>query len=181
MRKLFLPLLVLPLFVFGAAGPSPQSEAADFEFILPSIVAVVLSDAAITWDFGNIAVNLNNPVFPPAAFPAYYEPSSPNVRPYQTVDYMVMFIGGATNWQLTVVGSGDPVPACGIALGEIAYADNPPGAWTAFALVPAVIASGSGTTAGWQQLEHNYRVEIDGDETGTASSTCTITYTIQTI
>ncbi len=181
MRKIYLSLLVLPLFVFGAVGASPQSESADFEFILPSIVAVLLSDASITWDFGSIDLNLNNPAFPPAAFPEYYEPSSPNVRPYQTIDYMVMFIGAATDWQLTVEGDGDPAPACGITLGEIEYADNPPVAWTPFAVAPAVIASGTGTTSGWQSMDHNYRVEIDGDESNTASSTCVITYTIQTL
>ena len=178
---LYISLLVLPVFAFGAVGASPQSESADFEFILPSIVAVLLSDANITWDFGNIGVNANNPVFPPPVFPEYYEPSSPNVRPYQTVDYMVMFIGGATNWQLTIQGSGDPAPACGITIDEIEYADNPPGAWTPFAVAPAVVASGAGTTNGWLSLDHNYRVEIDGDETNTASSTCVITYTIQTL
>lgn len=177
---IYITLLVLPVFVFGAVGASPQSEPADFEFILPSIVAVLISDANITWDFNGIDVNLNNPVFPPAAFPEYYEPSSPNVRPYQTVDYMVMFIGAVTNWQLTIEGDGDPAPACGITLGEIEYADDPPGAWTPLAVAPAVVASGVGTTAGWQSLDHNYRVEIDGDETNTASSTCIVTYTIQT-
>ncbi len=182
MRNLiYITLLVLPVLVFGAVGVSPQNEPADFEFILPSIVAVLLSDASITWDFGSIDVNLNNPAFPPAAFPAYYEPSSPNVRPYQTVDYLVMFIGGATNWQLTIEGDGNPAPACGIDLDEIEYAANPPGAWTSLAIAPAVVASGAGTTSGWQSLDHNYRVEIDGDETITASSTCTITYTIQTL
>jgi hypothetical protein len=181
MRKFYISLLVLPLLAFGAVGVSPQSESADFEFILPSIVAVLLSDASITWNFNSIDANLNNPAFPPAGFPAYYEPSSPNVRPYQTVDYMVMFVGGATNWQLTVEGDGDPSPGCGITLGEIEYADNPPAGWTPFAIAPAVIASGTGTTSGWRSLDHNYRVEIDGDETITASSTCVITYTIQTL
>jgi hypothetical protein len=179
MKKLLcVLLLVLPVLVFADVGIGSAQEPADFEFILPSIVAVLLSDASITWDFTDITVNANNPAFPPAAFPEYYEPSSPNTRPYQTVDYLVMFAGASVNWSLTVEGDGDPAPACGITLGEIEYADNPPAGWTAFNTTPAVIQSGSGSTSGWDQMEHNYRVGIDGGESNTASSSCTITYTI---
>jgi hypothetical protein len=171
-------LLVLPVLVFAGVGIGSAQEPADFEFILPSIVAVLLSDASITWDFTDITVNGNNPAFPPAGFPEYYEPSSPNVRPYQTIDYLVMFAGASVNWSLTVAGGSDPAPACGIDLDEIQYADNPPAGWTAFSTTAAVLQSGSGSTSGWDQMEHNYRVEIDGDESNTASSSCTITYTI---
>ncbi|MEO0294039.1 MAG: hypothetical protein ABIN61_07465, partial [candidate division WOR-3 bacterium] len=69
----------------------------------------------------------------------------------------------------------------GIELSEIEYADNPPVNWVSFSTSPSVIESGSGSTLGWQHLEQNYRVEIDGDETNTASSSCVITYTIQTL
>lgn len=183
MRKLvYLMLAVVPLLVFADVGIGSAQEPADFEFILPSIVAVLISDASITWDFTDVSVNANNPAFPPASFPEYYEPTTPNARPYQTVDYLVMFAGGATNWQLTVEGDGDPAPACGITLGEIAYADDPPVAWTPFAVAPAVIDNGSGPTNGWLSLDHNYRVEIDGDESNPGTDpTCTITYTIQTL
>jgi hypothetical protein len=174
-------LLVLPVLVFADVGIGSAQEPADFEFILPSIVAVLLSDANITWDFTDITVNANNPAFPPAAFPEYYEPSSPNTRPSQTIDYLVMFAGASVDWELTVEGGGDPAPACGITLGEIEYADNPPAGWTAFSTTPAVIQSGSGSTSGWDQMEHNYRVGIDGNESNTASSSCVITYTIQTL
>ena len=182
MRKLlYVVLLVVPFLVFGDVGIGSASEDAEFEFILPSIVAVEISSANITWDFNDVTVNLNNPVFPPAAFPEYYEPTSPNTRPYQTIDYLVMFAGATVDWELTVVGDGDPAPACGIAIDEIEYAANPPVAWTAFSTTAAAVARGSGTTSGWQSLDQNYRVEIDGDETNTASSTCTITYSIQTL
>lgn len=182
MRKLlYVMLLVVPVLVFADVGIGSASEPADFEFILPSIVAVQISNANITWDFNDVTVNLNNPTFPPAAFPEYYEPTSPNARPYQTIDYLVMFAGATVDWELTVVGDGDPAPACGIAIDEIEYAADPPVAWTAFSTTAAAVASGSGVTGGWQSLDQNYRVEINGDEANTASSTCTITYSIQTL
>jgi hypothetical protein len=182
MRKLlYVVLLVVPVLVFGDVGIGSAAEDAEFEFILPSIVAVYISNASIVWDFANVSSNANNPAFPPASFPEYYEPSSPNVRPYQTIDYLVMFAGATVDWELTVVGDGDPAPACGIAIDEIEYAANPPVAWTPFSTTAAAVASGSGTTSGWQSLDQNYRVEIDGDEANTASSTCTITYSIQTL
>jgi len=188
MRKLiYVMLLVVPVLVFAGVGIGSADDAADFDFILPSVVAVFLSDAAITWDFNDIGptVNSNNPEFPPADvsdFPLYYEPSSPSARPYQTVDYLVMFAAADVDWSLTVVGDGDPNPACGITIDEIEYAANPPVAWTAFSTTAAVVASGTGVTGGWVSLEQNYRVEIDGDEVnGGANSTCTITYSIQTL
>jgi len=188
MRKLlYVMLLVVPVLVFADVGIGSAAEDAEFEFILPSVVAVELDNPNITWDFNAIgpAVNPNNPEFPPADvsdFPLYYEPSSPSARPYQTVDYLVMFAAADVDWRLSVIGDGNPNPACGITIDEIEYAANPPAAWTAFGTVAAEIASGTGVTGGWASLEQNYRVEIDGDEVnGGANSTCTITYTIQTL
>jgi hypothetical protein len=183
MRKLiYVSLLVLPVFVFGQSwGVDSTGTVADFEFILPSIVAINVSNSTIQWNFSDPTLNANNPAFPPAAFPEYYEPTSPNARPYQTIDYLVLFAGVTVDWELRVVGDGDPAPACGIALDEIEYAANPPVAWTPFSTTAAAVASGSGVTGGWQSLDQNYRVEINGDETNTAYSTCQITYTIQTL
>jgi len=173
MRKLlYVMFLVLPVFVFGA-GPSPQSESADFDFILPTIVAVFLSSADITWNFGTMA---GFPPVPPDAFPQYYEPNVPVASPDQTITYMVLFAGGAA-WQLTVAGLlGGPTPACGIDLDEIEYEDPDIG-WTPFTVAQAPLDNGTGSII--RQRNHNYRVEIDGDEDYTGTSSCVITYTIQ--
>ncbi len=178
MRKFYISLLlVLPVFLFGAVGVSPQSEPALFRFIIPEIVAVQINNATITWDFSSGL---------PAVIPAYYPPTTPAATPHQTIDYLVwgLGLGGNTDWELTVEGSGDPAPACGILLGDIEYAVDPPVAWTPFAVAPGnVIASGSSSTNGWQQINHDYQVYIDGDETYAPApgSSCTITYTIQTL
>jgi len=180
MRKLlYITLLVLPIFVFGAVGVSPQSEPADFNFVIPEIVGVQINEANIEWDFSSMAG------FPPAAFPQDYEPTTPAARPYQTIDYLVWGFG-STSWELTIEGNGDPGPACGILLGDIEYAeDDGAGAltsgWTALTTSAAAVQSGSASTGGWATMHQDYQVNINGDETNTSGSSCTVTYTIQTL
>ncbi|MEJ2355161.1 MAG: hypothetical protein P8Y62_04570 [candidate division WOR-3 bacterium] len=181
MRKLiYVAILVLPLFVFGEIGIGvPASEEAEFQFVIPEVVGVEISDANIEWDFSSMAG------FPPAAFPAQYEPTTPAARPYQTIDYFVWGFGGAS-WELTIAGNGDPSPACGIALGDIEYAEDDGagalvGGWTALTTSAAVIESGSANTGGWATTYQDYQVNIDGNETNTGGSNCTVTYTIQTL
>jgi len=179
MRKLlYVMLLIAPVLVFGVGETA--SEDATFQFIIPEIVGVNITNANITWDFSNIGptVNPNNPAFPPASFATAvaYEPSSPAARPYQTIDYLVWGFG-STSWELTVKGDADP--GNGIALGDIEYADSPPVLWTPFSTVAAQIQTGSANTDGWLTMYQDYHVLIDGDET--AGSSCVITYTITTL
>jgi hypothetical protein len=181
MRKLiYIALLILPVFVFGqSVGLSPQSEQADFEFIIPEIVGVQIGTDPVQWDFSSMAG------FPPVAFPAYYEPTTPAARPHQTIDYLVWGFGSAS-WELTVEGSGDPAPACGILIGDIEYAEDDGegslvGGWAAFTTSAAAVQTGSANTGGWATMWQDYQVNIDGDETLTGISSCTVTYTIQTL
>jgi hypothetical protein len=185
MRKLiYVALLVLPVFVFGAIDTDGDaSEPADFEFIIPEIVGVVISDASITWDFSSMAG------FPPASFPVYYEPTTPAARPYQTIDYLVWGFGG-TSWELTIEGDGDPLDGgnpCGILLGDIEYAEDDgsgtlTSGWAPLSTSATAVQSGSASTGGWATMYQDYQVNIDGDETITATgATCTVTYTIQTL
>ncbi len=176
MRKLlYTALLVLPVFVFGAS----DFEEAEFNFIIPEIVAIDISDASITWDFSSMAG------FPPASFPAYYEPTTPIARPHQTIDYLVWGFG-STSWELTVKGD-DPSPACGILIGDIEYAEDDglgtlTSGWTVFTTSAVAVKSGSAnTTDGWTTMYQDYQVNIDGDEILTGSSSSTVTYTIQTL
>lgn len=181
MRKFYISLLVLPLLAFGAVGVSPQSEPADFEFIIPEIVGVQISTDPVQWDFGSMAG------FPPAAFSAYYEPTTPAARPHQTIDYLVWGFGnGSTSYELTVEGNGDPAPACGILLGDIEYAEDDgtgtlTSGWTAFTTSAVAVETGATSTGGWLTTYQDYQVNITGDEVFTANSSCTITYTIQTL
>jgi hypothetical protein len=182
MRKLICVLfVVLPVLVFGVTGPSPQSVAAQFQFVIPQIVGVQIGTTPVIWDFGSMAG------FPPAAFPAYYEPTTPAVRPHQTIDYLVWGFGApSTSWQLRVSGNGDPAPACGILLGDIEYAeDNGAGGlitgWNPFTTSAVAVKSGAGSTGGWLRMYQDYQVNIDGDEILSGGSSCTITYTIQTL
>jgi hypothetical protein len=183
MRKLiYVALLVLPVLVFGEIGIGvPASEEAEFQFVIPEVVGVEISDASIIWDFssGSMAG------FPPVSFPAQYEPTSPAARPYQTIDYLVWGFGGAS-WELTIAGDGDPIPACGIALGDIEYAEDDGsgslvGGWTALSTTATAVQSGSANTGGWVTMYQDYQVSIDGDETNTGTSSCDVTYTIQTL
>jgi hypothetical protein len=181
MRKLInIALIILPLFVFGEIDTDGDaSEPADFNFIIPEIVGVEIDAINIEWDFGTMAG------FPPVSFPAQYEPTTPAARPYQTIDYLVWGFGGAS-WDLTVEGSGDPAPPCGIALGDIEYAEDDGsgslvGGWTALTNSAVSIESGSASTGGWMTTYQDYQVNIDGDEINTGGSSCTVTYTIQTL
>jgi hypothetical protein len=181
MRKvLYITLLVLPVFVFGDVDfDGDASEPADFNFVIPEIVGVQINEANIEWDFSSMAG------FPPAAFSAYYEPTTPAARPYQTIDYLVWGFG-STSWELTVEGSGDPAPACGIPLGDIEYAEDDGGGalvggWTSLTTSAVAVQSGAASTGGWATMYQDYQVNIDGDETNTAGSSCTVTYTIQTL
>jgi len=172
-------LLVLPVLVFGAIGVSPQSENAIFQFVIPEIVGVNINNANITWDFSTMAG------FPPTAFPVYYEPTTPAARPYQTIDYLVWGFGKAS-WELTVEGNTDPAPACGILLSDIEYAEDDGagallGGWTAFTTSAAAVQTGAASTGGWSTMYQDYQVNIDGDEILSGGSSCTITYTIQTL
>lgn len=94
-----------------------------------------------------------------------------------------MGAAGGVSWNVIVSGDGDPAPACGILLGDIEFSEAGVGSWTPFhtSATPDQIAGGTGKTAGWVTLNQDYQVNIDGDEESTASSTVTITYTIQTL
>ena len=181
MRKLlYITLLVLPVFVFADVGISPQDEEAEFHFVIPEIVGIEISTDPVEWDFGSMAG------FPPAAFPQTYEPTTPLARPHQTIDYLVWGFGNSASWEITVEGDDNPLPACGILLGDIEYAEDDgagslTSGWAAFTTSPVAVQSGAASTGGWATMYQDYRVNITGDETYTNDSYCTITYTIQTL
>jgi hypothetical protein len=184
MKKLIFLALVLPVIVFAqvrATGPSPQSADATLTFIIPTGVGIYVNNNA-EWDFSNITLNPSNPIYPPAAYPEQYYPTTPAASPYQQLEYMVSGSPSASpvNWVLTVSGDGDP--GSGILLSDIEHSPAGMSSWDAFntSAAPDTIASGSGNTGGWQSLDQDYRVNIDGDEEQTAGVSCVLTYTIQT-
>lgn len=185
MKRLFYLFLLIPFTTYAVSATSVDVDKTNA--LIPvtmgiiDIVWITVQRNTITWDFNEIDRNSNNPPFPPTSFPQYYEPSRPNTRYYQRIRYRVRGIGWpADNWALSVVGAGDPAPPCGILLSDIEYGDGAAGTWAPFSTTPAVLASGTGDTSGWQQLYQDYRVQLTGDETNTAGSTTTITYIIQT-
>jgi len=182
MKKMILVLAVLPVMLFSQSiGPSPQSATADLTFIIPAAVGIYVNNNA-EWNFGNIGLNPSNPVYPPAAYPEVYYPTSPNTSPYQQLEYMVAgsSSGSPVNWLLTVSGGGDP--GSGILLSDIEHSPAGMGSWNGFntAAAPDTLVNGSGNTGGWQSLDQDYRVTLDGDEEQTAGVSCVLTYTIQT-
>jgi len=182
MKKMILVFAVLPVMLFSQSiGPSPQSATADLTFIIPAAVGIYVNNNA-EWNFANIGLNLSNPVYPPAAYPEAYYPTSPNTSPYQQLEYMVSGspVGSPVNWYLTVAGDGDP--GSGILLSDIEHSPAGMASWDAFntAAAPDTLVNGSGNTGGWQSLDQDYRVTLDGDEEQTAGVSCILTYTIQT-
>jgi hypothetical protein len=184
MKKIILVLLVLPVMLFAqssAEGPSPQFVTADLTFIIPAAVGISVNNNA-EWNFSNITSNPSNPVYPPAAYPEVYYPTSPAASPYQQLEYMVSgsAAGSPVNWALTVSGGGDP--GSGILLSDIEHSPAGMATWDDFntAAAPDTLVSGSGNTGGWLSLDQDYRVTLDGDEEQTAGVSCVLTYTIQT-
>lgn len=165
----------------SAAGLSPQSVTATLNFIIPTVVGIYVNNDAI-WDFNNIMLNPSNPIYPPAFYPEQYYPTTPVASPYQRLEYIVAGSAASSpvNWFITVYGDGDP--GSGILLSDIEHSSAGMGSWNALntTAAPDTIANGSGNTGGWQSLNQDYRVTLDGDEEQTAGVSCVLTYTIQT-
>ena len=183
MKKFSYLFLLIPIIASGVSstgvGVSKTTASLAVPMGIIDIVWINVQRNTITWDFNEIDRNANNPPFPPASFPAYYEPSRPNTRYYQRIRYRVRgILWPAGNWEVTISGAGDPSPACGILLSDIEYGDGALGVWSPISTVPQVIASGSGDI-GWTNLYQDYRVRLDGDETYTSGSITIITYMIQ--
>ncbi len=184
MRKSILLALIFPLMFFAQGretGPSPRSMDVTLTFIIPTAVGIYVNNDA-EWDFGNITLNPANPVYPPALYPEQYYPTTPAASPYQQLEYMVAGspTGSPVNWVLTVYGSADP--GSGVLLSDIEHSPAGMASWDAFntSAAPDTLANGSGNTGGWQSLNQDYRVTLDGDEEQTAGVSCILTYTIQT-
>jgi hypothetical protein len=184
MRKFILLALISPALIFAqgrAAGPSPQSETATLTFIIPTGVGIYVNNNA-EWNFSNITINPSNPIYPPTVYPEQYYPTTPLSSPYQQLEYVVSGspAGSPVNWVLTVSGDGDP--GSGVLLSDIEHSPAGMGSWDAFntAAAPDTLANGSGNTGGWQSLNQDYRVTLDGDEEQAAGVSCILTYTIQT-
>lgn len=183
MKKFACLFLLIPIIAMGISSTGVEVDKTTASLALPmgiiDIVWINVQRNTITWDFNEIDRNANNPTFPPASFPEFYEPSRPNTRYYQRIRYRVRgILWPAGNWEVTIAGAGNPTPACGILLTDIQYGDGAAGVWTPLSTVPQVIASGSGDI-GWQNLYQDYRVRLDGDESTTGGSTTVVTYMIQ--
>lgn len=178
LKLIYIVLLALPVLVFGATS---ADTTATFNFVIPEIVAIDISNTDIVWDFSTMTG------FDPANLPDTLAPTSP-AAPHQQIDYLVWGLDGSTTWNLTVKGDADP--GNGILLGDILYGESDasgtqPTSWTPFSTSEAEIqpasASTDENTNGWETTYQNYRVVIDGDETHTTGSSCTVTYTVQTL
>jgi len=184
MKGHFFLFLILPVMLFAqgrATGTSPQSMTAILTFIIPTSVGIYVNNNA-EWNFNDITLNPSNPIYPPTGPTEQYYPTTPNASPYQQLEYIVTGSSAASpvDWSLTVYGDGDP--GSGVLLLDIEHSPAGMGSWDAFnvAATPDTLSSGSGNTGGWQSLNQDYRVTLDGDEEQTAGVSCVLTYTIQT-
>jgi hypothetical protein len=186
MKRIFYLLFVIPIVALAVTSTGVGVEKTEALVPVPmgiwDMIWITVQTNTITWDFNRIDRNANNPSFPPASFPEYYEPSQPNRRYYQRIRYRILGFGWpAGNWEITIAGAGDPAPACGILLSDIEFGDGAAGVWSPLSTVPQVILRGSGNV--WPQyrnIDQDYRVRIDGNETYTSGSSTTIIYTVQT-
>ncbi len=184
MKKLFCLLIFIPIIALAASSTGVGVNKTSASLVVPmgiiDFVWINVQSNTVTWDFTDIERNANNPPFPPATFPEYYEPSQPNRRPYQRIRYRVRgILWPAGSWQVTIFGAGDPSPDCGILLSDIEYGDASAGAWTSLSTEPQVIVNGSGDVWPWERIFQDYRVRLDGDESSTEGSTTTVIYMIQ--
>jgi hypothetical protein len=188
MKRIFYLLVLVPFVTLAVSSTGVGVDKTTALVPVPmGIIDMVWIDIQrpnppiITWDFNRINQNPNNPPFPPASFPAYYEPSQPNSRRYMRIRYRVRGIGWpANNWQVTISGAGNPAPPCGILLSDIEFGNGAAGTWSPLSTVPQVLLSGRGDVPGWRNIDEDYRVKLDGNETTTGGSSTTIIYTIQT-
>lgn len=185
MKRIFYLLIVVPVVVLAvsstAVGVDETTALVPVPMGIIDMVTITIQRNTITWDFNRIDRNANNPPFPPTSFPRYYEPSNPNQRRYQRIRYSIRGIGyPAGNWEVTIAGTGNPAPACGILLSDIEYGDGAAGVWSPLSTVPQVLASGRGDVRRQRNIYQDYRVRIDGNETRTSGSSTTIIYMIQT-
>jgi hypothetical protein len=183
MKRLFILFLLVPFAVLAvsatAVGVDKVKALVPVPMGIIDLVWINVQTNTVSWDFNRIDRNANNPPFPPVSFPEYYEPSQPHNRYYQRIRYRVRgLLWPASNWEVSIVGAGDPSPACGILLSDIEYGDAAAGVWTPITNVPQVLANGSGDV-GWQNIYQDYRVKLDGDETSTEGSSTDIIYIIQ--
>lgn len=182
MKKFISLILFIPLIVSAVSSTGVGVDKTTANLVLPmqieAEVGITIQKKTIAWDFNRINENSNNPPFPPVTFPEYYEPSQPNKRYYQRISYRVRD-AETNNWEVTIVGAGDPFPPCGISLSDIEYGDAAAGVWSPLSMEPQVIASGSGNVWPWERIFQDYRVRVDGDETNTEGSTTEVNYIIQ--
>lgn len=147
-----------------SSGPSPQSQTATLQFLIPTRVGIYVGND-VTWDFGSI------PTYPPVTFPEVYYPTAPASSPYMYVQYFTNTTG---NWELVIKGSGDP--GGGILIGDIEYSLSGAGSWVDLTTSNVRLTNGTGRTNGWEDYNLDWRVWMDGDEVeGTYSTTVTIT------
>jgi len=183
MKRIFYLFLLVPFAIYAvsttAVGVDKATALVPVPMGIIDMVWINVQTNTVSWDFNSIDRNDNNPAFPPVSFPEYYEPSHPNRRNYQRIRYRVRgILWPASDWEVSIVGAGDPSPACGILISDIEYGDGASGVWSPISTVPQVLASGSGDIS-WQNLYQDYRVKLDGDETSTEGSSTEIVYIIQ--
>ena len=183
MKRIFYLFFLIPFLTYAVSTTAVGMDKANVLVPVPmgiiDMVWINVQTNTVTWDFNSIDRNDNNPPFPPGSFPEYYEPSRPNRRYYQRIRYRVRGIPWpAGDWEVSIVGAGDPSPACGILLSDIEYGDGAAGIWSPLSTVPQILARGSGNI-GWQEIYQDYRVKLDGDETSTEGSSTEIIYIIQ--
>lgn len=183
MKRIFYLFFLIPFLAYAVSTTAVGMDKANALVPVPmgiiDMVWINVQTNTVSWDFNRIDRNDNNPPFPPVAFPEYYEPSQPNRRYYQRIRYRVRgLLWPASDWEVSIVGAGDPSPACGILLSDIEYGDGAAGVWTPLSTVPQVLISGSGNI-GWQEINQDYRVKLDGDESSTEGSSTEVIYIIQ--
>ncbi|RKZ20228.1 hypothetical protein DRQ18_06875 [bacterium] len=163
MRKcIFLfALVVLPLNLFGlgrqiGAPPDTLVDSVQVQVIIPERIGLYLETDAS----GDIVVfDLDAAGYPPASFPAYYDPTDPATSP--TVDIEVFSNSLTKTWYLDACG--DDFDATYIPITQLEWSPAGAGTYEDFSNGWTNHASGS-KTAGWEAHDEDYRFEAQEDD-----------------
>lgn len=189
-RLVAILFLVLPAVLFGNivwGGPgerimgfAPNDTLIDTIFVtvrVPARIGLYVSGNT-EFDLGAVGV-----VYPPAAFPGYYNPTSVGGTNADGVDVQV-FSNASTNWFLQTNGTGNFTTT--IALDQLYYApdgtadpidgnDPPPAPWTSFTTTYTTISTGPKTT-GWELHDQDYVFQAETDDDPTTGATIVVHY-----
>lgn len=190
MLIVLVPTLVLATIIRGGPGDRIMGFAPGDTLVDTLYVTVRVPARIGLYVNGNTEFDLGDPavIYPPVAFPGYYDPTTVSGTNFDGVDVEVFSNSQTLTWYLQTNGSGDF--SASIALDQLFYAqdgepnpadgtDPPGGNWLSFTTTYTQIATGN-NTSGWQDESQDFifQAEADDQPTPAAGETVVIRYRV---